>query len=143
MSNPRIRDRRHNDGPSARAEQEDAGMAKGEYTHIEIPADDLDRAKRFYSEVFGWSPASMEGFDDYLVYRTGSVGGGIGKRGKTAPRTIRNYITVDSLDAAEPVVKRTGGRILEPRHEVAGMGMYTVVADSEGNEIALWQDAPG
>ena len=42
-------------------------MPKGEYTHIEIPADDLDRAKRFYSEVFGWELASMGGFEDYLV----------------------------------------------------------------------------
>jgi len=118
-------------------------MPKGEYTHIEIPADDLDRAKRFYSEVFGWELGSMGGFEDYLVYRVGGVGGGIGKRGKTAGKTIRNYITVDSLDEAEPVVKRAGGKILQPRSDVQGMGSYTVVADSEGNEIALWQDAPG
>jgi uncharacterized protein len=118
-------------------------MAKGEYTHIEIPADDLDRAKRFYSSVFGWELASMGGFEDYLVYRVGSVGGGIGKRGKTAGNVIRNYITVDSLDEAEPKVKAGGGRILHARTEIQGMGTYTVVADSEGNEIALWQDAPG
>jgi uncharacterized protein len=124
------------------AEQEDAGMAKGEYTHIEIPADDLDRAKRFYNEVFGWELASMGGFEDYLVYRVGSVGGGIGKRGKTAGKVIRNYITVDSLDEAEPIVKRAGGKILQPRSDVPQMGQYTVVADSEGNEIAIWQDAP-
>ena len=29
-------------------------MAKGEVTHIEFPADDVERAKRFYSAVVGW-----------------------------------------------------------------------------------------
>ncbi|MFL5680470.1 MAG: VOC family protein [Chloroflexota bacterium] len=116
-------------------------MARGEYTHIEIPADDLDRAKRFYTDVFGWDLGSMGGMEDYLVYRTGGVGGGIGKRGTTAGKTIRNYITVTSLDEAEPIVERAGGRIVQSRREVPGMGSYTVVTDSEGNEIAIWQDA--
>ena len=30
-------------------------MAKhGEFSHIEFPADDLERAKAFYANVFGW-----------------------------------------------------------------------------------------
>lgn len=33
-------------------------MAKhGEFSHIELPAGDVERAKSFYSNVFGWSAA--------------------------------------------------------------------------------------
>ncbi len=27
---------------------------KNNQIHIEIPADDIDRAKKFYTELFGW-----------------------------------------------------------------------------------------
>jgi predicted enzyme related to lactoylglutathione lyase len=36
-------------------------MAHGEYNHIEIPYDDEERAKRFYSGVFGWQFRQMAG----------------------------------------------------------------------------------
>ena len=61
-------------------------MAHGEYNHIEIPYDDEERAKRFYSGVFGWEFSQMEGFDGYDLYRSGpgELGGGLGKRGESA-----------------------------------------------------------
>ena len=31
----------------------------GKVVHFEIPADDLPRAKKFYSTVFGWSTSEM------------------------------------------------------------------------------------
>ena len=40
-------------------------MAHGEFNHIEFPADDEERAKRFYGGVFGWEFSEMEGFDGY------------------------------------------------------------------------------
>jgi predicted enzyme related to lactoylglutathione lyase len=117
-------------------------MAKGEYTHIEIPADDVDRASKFYAAVFGWEPKASEGFPDYSVYRAGEVGGGIGKRGKTAGNVIRNYITVNSLDEGRAAVEANGGTVAGERVDLPGMGSYLVVHDTEGNEIALWEDAP-
>ena len=32
----------------------------GKVVHVEIPADDLDRAKSFYGNVFGWQLFTME-----------------------------------------------------------------------------------
>lgn len=122
-------------------------MAHGEYNHIEIPADDLQRAQRFYSELFGWKVESTEGFPDYLVYRTGgegSLGGGIGKRGESAGQQTRNYIEVDSLDEALKKVEQLGGSVKQPRMDIGGdMGFFAVATDSEGNEIALYENAPG
>ena len=121
-------------------------MAQGSYNHVEIPADDVDRAKRFYERVFGWNFSTIPGFDDYELYRTTAdgtgVGGGIGKRSVTAGRAVRNYISVDSIDNALPKVTANGGRLVSPKQEVMGQGWYAVVTDSEGNEFALWQDDP-
>ncbi|CAN5783858.1 hypothetical protein BH24CHL5_BH24CHL5_07110 [soil metagenome] len=35
-------------------------MAHGQITHIEFPADDTTRARRFYSELFGWDVETYE-----------------------------------------------------------------------------------
>ena len=122
-------------------------MAKGEYTHIEIPADDPARAQRFYEGVFGWTFREMEGYPDYYLYTTAAgengVGGAIGKRDVSAPHEIRNYIDVDSVDESAARAVELGGRIVEAKAEVPGQGWYAVVEDSEGNQFAIWQNLPG
>jgi predicted enzyme related to lactoylglutathione lyase len=34
-------------------------MAHGQLTLIEFPADDIERAQRFYAELFGWQCRAM------------------------------------------------------------------------------------
>lgn len=119
-------------------------MAKqGEFSHIEFPADDLDRAKAFYTNVFGWQFSAMEGFEDYFLYQSGpgELGGGIGLRGKTAATTIRNYLDVDSIEATLAKVGANGGTIVEPKTDI-GPGWYAAVRDSEGNEIGIYTAKP-
>jgi predicted enzyme related to lactoylglutathione lyase len=119
-------------------------MARGDITHVEIPADDLDRAKRFYAAVAGWEFGEMEGFPDYFLFRTGSeAGGGLGTRGGSVGATIRNYISVDRAEDAVAAAEQHGGRVIEGVIEVPGQGRYAVVLDSEGNEIGLWETTAG
>src|SRR5205814_3316378 len=47
----------HDDRDDHRKER--SNMAKGTITHIEIPADDPERAKKFYSAVAGWEFGTM------------------------------------------------------------------------------------
>jgi hypothetical protein len=117
-------------------------MATGHITHIDIPSEDIARARRFYSGLFGWQIAGVEAFPDYEMFATGqeNVGGGIGLRGKTAPAGgIRVYVTVDSIDQALAKVPGLGGSIVVEKTEVPGMGSYAAVSDSEGNELGLWE----
>ncbi len=121
-------------------------MAHGEYTHIEIPADDLDRARRFYSGAFGWNIDAMGGFNDYLVYRTTGdhpVGGGIGRRNVNVALTIVNYVEVDSIEASLTRIRELGGGVSGDRQEVPGMGWWIGVTDSEGNAFALFEPRRG
>jgi predicted enzyme related to lactoylglutathione lyase len=126
--------------------KEDQMAGNGDYSHIEIPADNPDRAVQFYREVFGWQFMTIPGFEDYHLYTTPAgqqgVGGGLGKRGTTAGTAIRNYINVESVAAAEAKVRKAGGKVVLPRTEVMGQGWYSVVTDTEGNEFALWEQDP-
>jgi predicted enzyme related to lactoylglutathione lyase len=119
-------------------------MAKGEITHIEFPADHLERAKRFYGAVAGWDFGEMDEFPGYALFRTSEgSGGGIGKRGESVGPTLRIYISVDSLEEAVAAAKANGGTEVEAPTEIGGdMGRFAVVRDTEGSEVGLFERPP-
>jgi predicted enzyme related to lactoylglutathione lyase len=86
----------------------------------------------------------MQGFEGYDLYRAGpgDLGGGLGKRGESAGNETRNYISVDSIDDAVKKIQELGGTITTPKSEIAGMGWYAAGTDSEGNPIAIYENAP-
>lgn len=114
----------------------------GQMGHVEIPADDPERAKRFYGELFGWQFQEPPGMEGYHMFQAGpgEVGGAIGKRGEMASESMVQYVTVDSLDETLAKASDLGGEVITPRTEVPGMGWYGVVRDSEGGEIGLWEE---
>lgn len=117
-------------------------MPGSRITHVEFPADDLERAKQFYAAVAGWEFRPMEGFPDYELFSTDEgTGGAIGSRGTSTGTTVRVFITVPDVVAARDAATAHGGAIVEDVTEVPGQGTYVVVHDPEGNEIALWQNA--
>jgi predicted enzyme related to lactoylglutathione lyase len=117
-------------------------MAHGQINHIEFPADDPERAMRFYEAVAGWQFSAMEGMADYWVFRfADGFGGGLGKRGVSTGQVVRDYIEVDSIEDAVAAAERTGGTVTEPKQEIPGMGWFAVVHDPEGNEVGLFQAA--
>lgn len=122
-------------------------MQHGDFTHIEIPADDPGRAKAFYETTFGWTfPPEIAGFEGYHMFTTPAgdegVGGAIGRRGEMAPEKLRTYINVTSIDDTLARITESGGSVVEAKSEVPGMGWFAVFTDTEGNELALWESIP-
>jgi len=118
-------------------------MATGEITHIEFPADDVDRAKRFYEAVAGWKFQEMEGFPGYWLFQTSpGHGGGLGKRGEGVGTVVRDYITVAKLEDAIAAAEVNGGSVVTPPQEISGMGRWAALLDTEGTEIGLWENPP-
>jgi hypothetical protein len=119
-------------------------LGKGTITHIEFPADDVERAKRFYTAVVGWQYQEMEGFPDYYMFQNGpESGGAIGKRSESVSDTVRIYVNVDSLEEAVKAAEANGGRVVAQPQEVPGQGRFAAVLDPEGNEVGLWEPAQG
>jgi predicted enzyme related to lactoylglutathione lyase len=114
---------------------------QGSMTHIEIPADDVERAKRFYNAVAGWDFQEMEGYADYWLFQSEPQrGGAIGSRGSSVGPVVRHYVNVDRVEDAVERAEANGGEVVETVQEVPGQGRWAVVLDSEGNELGLWQD---
>jgi uncharacterized protein len=120
-------------------------MAHGEISHIEFPADDVERAKRFYGELFGWEFSPMEGFDSYWLFRTATPeasGGAIGKRNEAVASDVTVYVTVDSIEQALAKVPGLGGTVTTGKTEIPDFGWYAILNDTEGSLLGLYEVAP-
>jgi predicted enzyme related to lactoylglutathione lyase len=111
--------------------------------HFELPADDPDRAAKFYADAFGWKITKWGGPTDYWLVTTGAEGepgidGGIGKRQSAEDQTT-NTIDVPDLDAAVAAVEAAGGRITNAKHAVSGVGWLAYATDTEGNPFGMMQ----
>lgn len=119
--------------------------------HFEIPTDDLTRAQRFYSKVFGWKMNPMpemgyvivgttESDENGMPKETGAINGGMLKR-KDPVRVPVITIGVRNIDVALVQVEKNGGKIVSTKMPVGDMGFAAYFKDSEGNVIGLWQNA--
>jgi predicted enzyme related to lactoylglutathione lyase len=112
---------------------------------FDIAADDIGRAKKFYSSLFGWKIQPIPGMPDYSHIDTGgpdaSPDGGLTSR-KCEGHGITNYISVASVSKAAAKVEKLGGKILMPKTAVPKMGYFAVCLDTEKNAFALWELSP-
>jgi predicted enzyme related to lactoylglutathione lyase len=117
--------------------------------HFEIPADDVERAKRFYERVFGWKIEAYPmppGQEYWGVSAKGTndegINGGLMKR-QMPGQPFTNYVTVESIDVMIPTVQANGGRVALPKQEIGGgMGWIAAFIDPENNLIGLHQPGP-
>jgi predicted enzyme related to lactoylglutathione lyase len=120
--------------------------------HFEIQADDVERAKAFYGEVFGWT------FEDYGQF-TGSpywgvvtgpvdspgINGGLLPRPAPSPGpgqgTNAAVLTmgVDDFDAFAARILTAGGQVAMPKMALTGMAWQGYFLDTEGNTFGIHQ----
>lgn len=109
---------------------------------FEIPADNVERAKNFYSALFGWKIERFPGAMEYWHIDTGgsddTPDGGLMKR-QQGQQGITNYISVPALDEYLQKVQELGGKVCLSKTAVPQMGYFAVVQDPEQNTFALWE----
>lgn len=124
----------------------------GRLVHFEIHVDDIERAKKFYGEVFGWS------FQDWSEYAgmpyygavTGSdeepgINGALMQRQGPPPeanQAINGYsctIGVEDYVAAEGKILENGGTVALPKYALPGMAWQGYYKDTEGNIFGIHQ----
>ena len=127
-------------------------MIMRKVVHFEIPADDLDRAKSFYSSIFGWDlPTMPMAGGEYTVVITtpvdpgsqlptepGAINGGMVQRDQSTPAPVIT-IDVEAIDEALHQIEASGGTTVTPRTAIPGMGAFAYFKDPEGNVVGLWE----
>jgi uncharacterized protein len=125
--------------------------------HFEIPADDVERSSKFYSDLFGWKIEKWPGMDsdggggggssnmEYWVITTTDekgnkalIGGGMTKRQKPHEQ-ITNFIDVKSVEEYSSKIEKLGGKVVVPKMAVPEMGYFAVCHDTENNSFGIWE----
>jgi uncharacterized protein len=120
--------------------------------HFEIPMDDRDRAKSFYSSVFGWELTTMEmpggeyttalttAVDETTRMPTepGAINGGLTERQGPVSQPVIT-IGVAAIDDTLKQIESAGGNVVQARTEIPEMGAFAYFTDSEGNVMGLWE----
>jgi len=106
--------------------------------HLEIPATDLNKAKEFYSKVFGWKVDLVPQMD-YALFETGTLpGGGFNKVDKVKAGGCLFYISVDDIEKKLKEIEREGGKTVRTKTEIPQMGWNATFTDVFGNELGLF-----
>jgi uncharacterized protein len=117
--------------------------------HFKIPADDVQRAQKFYKDVFDWSMRKWSHPDnpdqDFWYFDTVDEKGNKGIEGGMMKRqfpshTVTNYITVSSVDAYTLSIEKAGGKIIIPKTEIKEMGYIVVFLDTENNMFGIYEE---
>jgi predicted enzyme related to lactoylglutathione lyase len=113
----------------------------GQIVHFEIPADDTEKGRAFWSGLFGWQFEAFPGASEYHTARISDQTGVAISNMQPGKRGARAYFDVDDINVGAARVRELGGEADGPL-PVPGMGWFATCKDSEGNEFGLWQTDP-
>jgi predicted enzyme related to lactoylglutathione lyase len=124
----------------------------GRLIHFEIHVNDMERAKRFYGEVFGWSFQDWSDYagSPYFGAVTGDenepgINGALMQRQGPPPETNQSInafvctMGVEDYDKTESKIIENGGKVAKPKHALPGMAWQGYYLDPEGNIFGIHQ----
>jgi predicted enzyme related to lactoylglutathione lyase len=116
----------------------------GSFVWFELMSPDVNRAKRFYTQLFGWKTSEMEmmpGFN-YTMFenRKQSIAGMMpitAEHGDMKPHWDL-YISVRDVDAIAQQCEALGGEIIIPPHDIP-VGRWAMLQDPTGAKVAIYK----
>ncbi|UKJ08910.1 VOC family protein [Solitalea lacus] len=119
-------------------------MSKHAINWFEIPVEDFERAKKFYSHILNFEMVEMLMGSDRMGFfpsEAGSVSGAIVSGKNHHPGDTGVYIYLNCGDNMMEVlnkVQEVGGSILVPKTIISPeYGYFAFIKDTEGNKIGL------
>jgi uncharacterized protein len=119
--------------------------------HFEIPADNVEKIKKFYVDLFGWKITKLPDMEYYSIetvpmdekgnLQRPGVNGGLYKRDQPQQQAL-NYVYVESVDEYGKKVAALGGQIIMPKTEIPKMGWFALAKDPEGNVFGIFEVIP-
>jgi len=121
---------------------EQAIKQHGAFSWNELMTSDVEGAKKFYSELLGWTmypiPECEAGYT-MAKSKDMDVGGimGIPDEFSNMPPAWSSYITVDNVDEYAVLAKQLGAKIILEPQDIPNVGRFTVISDPQGAILSL------
>lgn len=119
------------------------------FVHIDIAADNPQRAADFYKSVFGWAVQKLEGPTPYWLLSPSAspgeappIGAGVAQR-EEPWQSATPTIDVPSADEYSKRIEAEGGSIVRPKTLIPGIGQLVTFKDTEGNVFAILEPVVG
>ena len=118
-------------------------MTNRAIVHIEIPAKGRADLAKFYADIFDWKFENQDEMH-YTTWESGNVRGGFPDvDDKTyRPGDVVVYIDSPDIDADLKKIAAKGGKTLQGKTEIPGVGWFALFADPTGNRMALFTSLP-
>ncbi|MDP4115611.1 MAG: VOC family protein [Bacteroidota bacterium] len=107
--------------------------------HAEIPVKDIDKAKAFYEQLFGWEFRPFG--NGYLLFNNHKgITIGLKKVDEIqSGNTTIFHINIKEIEKYLDKAKELGGKEVRAKTIIPAMGYYALVGDLDGNTIGLFQ----
>jgi uncharacterized protein len=102
--------------------------------YIEFLSNDLARARKFYTDAFGWTFTDYG--PDYAAFEGDHVDGGF-TTGQPVKGSVLVILYSEKLEDTKSKVKKAGGKIVQDIFSFPG-GRRFHFDDPDGNELAVW-----
>ena len=111
--------------------------AQSKFVWHDLMTTDVDAAKAFYGELFGWKYRGDDK-DPYTHILAGDrdIGGMLKHDASHGPPFWMGYVSSDDVDATLAAVKQSGGRVYSPKRTIEKVGDFAVTGDPSGAAFA-------
>jgi predicted enzyme related to lactoylglutathione lyase len=110
---------------------------------IDLITSDVDRARHFYGELFGWQAEDPnESFGGYFNFAKDGVhvAGAMAHQPQIPAADVWSvYLATDDAQKTAEAAASNGGAVFAPPMQLEDLGTMAVVSDVGGASIGMWQ----
>lgn len=111
---------------------------------FDVVSPDLEGARKFYGELFGWTfdvgPAEMGYYTNCNLNGVHAAGMSLKPAGAPFPTAWSIYFKSEDINASVEAVKANGGQLMMGPMDVMGEGHMAVCVDPTGAVFGFWQN---
>ena len=118
---------------------------EGVFCWVDLMAHDIEKAKRFYSQLFGWETTPTDENMHYSnALQRGEFVAGIGEmpddmKKQGVPPMWNSYAWTQDAAKVEAAAREAGANILVPTMQIGDHGSMMYFMDPGGAAVGVWQ----
>jgi len=121
--------------------------APGTFCWVDLATSDAEGAKKFYSELFGWTATDEPAGPDMVYVRLNQGDKYVGAlyampqemRDQNIPPHWASYVSVADADETAAKARELGGKVHMGPSDVSDAGRMAMMQDPSGAHFAIWQ----